>query len=87
MKILRVDRNEFYPEGIKYSLVFVRQREDGSFDNEFLRYDNYNREGYHKHIKGKKYRYEFKDIDTLIFDFKYDLYTLLKEEGIEIDIF
>ncbi len=86
IKILKVPVDEFHPEGIKYSLIFVRKLENGSFDNEFLRYDNYNKEGHHKHIKGNKIKYDFVNVETLVEDFKKDLKKLLEEEGIYLDL-
>jgi len=86
MKILKIPAGKFYPEGIKYSLTFVRELENGEFDNQFLRYDNYNREGHHKHIRGIKEKYEFVDVEKLIEDFKEDLEKLLKEENVDVEI-
>ncbi|WP_457624307.1 toxin-antitoxin system TumE family protein [Persephonella sp.] len=85
MKILVIKKDDNYPEGIKYSLVFARKMDDGSYDGEFLRYDNYNREGHHRHVKGRKYPYKFEGPEKLVDDFLEDLRNLLMEEGIKID--
>ena len=80
IKIWRVRKDNCYPEGYKYSLVFALYDEcSGKFDGEFLRYDNHRCEGHHKHIKGKRHIYRFESIDNLLEDFKKDLKELLKE--------
>ena len=80
VKIWKVPRDECYPEGYKYSLVFALYDEkSGTFDGDFLRYDNHRCEGHHKHIKGQRFRYDFKDTETLLEDFERDLVTLLGE--------
>ncbi len=44
IKIWKVPRSEEYPEGFKYSLVYVRK------GKRVLGYDNYQGHGHHKHI-------------------------------------
>ncbi len=80
MKVWKVPEDECYPEGYKYSLVFaLYDKESGTFDGDFLRYDNHRCEGHHKHIKGRRFPYEFKDLETLLEDFERDFRELLKE--------
>ena len=80
VKIWKVPRDKCYPEGYKYSLVFALYDEkSGTFDGDFLRYDNYRCEGHHKHIKGRRLSYDFKSPETLLGDFERDLEMLLEE--------
>ncbi|WP_164930778.1 toxin-antitoxin system TumE family protein [Aquifex aeolicus] len=80
MKIWKVPKDKCHPEGYKYSLVFALYNETtGKFDGNFLRYDNYQCEGHHKHLKGKKFPYKFTDIEQLIEDFKNDFEKLIEE--------
>ena len=73
--IQEVEKSEEYPEGVRYKLVYVR---DGK---NVLRYDNYAKHGHHKHIKGKRLEYAFKDEWQLVPDFEKDL----NELGIKLD--
>lgn len=86
IKIIEVEKSKYYPEGVKYSLVFARKTKYG-FDAEYLRYDNHNKEGHHKHVKGKVFRYVFTNVETLVSDFISELQSLLREKDIEIDLF
>ncbi len=80
MKVWKVPENKCHPEGYKYSLVFALYHEEsGTFDGDFLRYDNHRCEGHHKHIRGHRFPYEFKDLKTLLEDFERDFKELLKE--------
>ncbi len=80
IRIWRVKKNECYPEGYKYSLVFALYDESsGKFDGNFLRYDNHRCEGHHKHVKGKRQAYKFSGVHKLLEDFRKDLEELLKE--------
>ncbi len=54
-------------------------KKGGTFDGDFLRYDNHRCEGHHKHIKGQRLPYRFKDLETLLEDFERDFKRLLKE--------
>lgn|SRR3989344_8923528 len=73
--IQEVKKSEEHPEGVRYSLVYVR---DGK---NIVRYDNYGKHGHHKHINGKRLEYVFKDAWQLIPDFEKDL----NELGITFD--
>ena len=70
INIQEVKKTQEYPEGVRYSLVYVR---DGK---NLVRYDNYMEHGHHKHIKDKRKDYEFKDEWQLISDFEEDLLKL-----------
>ena len=75
IKIERIERTKDYPEGIRHSLVYVR-------DNiNLVRFDNHHGQKSHKHIKGKKLPYEFIDEWKLVGDFLEDLNKL----GIDLD--
>jgi len=70
ISIQRVKKSKEYPEGVRYSLVYVR---DGK---NIVRYDNYLGHGHHKHIRSRRKEYEFKDEWALIRDFEKDLNKL-----------
>ncbi|MBI2542163.1 hypothetical protein HYV80_05630 [Candidatus Woesearchaeota archaeon] len=67
MKIEQVEKTQQYKEGIRYSLSYIR---DGKT---LIRYDNHAWHPHHKHIKGKRIPYEFKDEWQVIADFEEDL--------------
>ena len=52
------------PHGLKYRLYYGLS--DGTC---IVRYDNESGKGNHRHIKGKKKSYQFKDVETLVADF------------------
>ena len=59
IKIYEVENSRLFPEGIKYSMVFVK---NGIC---LLRYDNERNKGHHKHISGKESGIEFKGVEQL----------------------
>ena len=67
IKILKVEKTETEPYGIKYSLVYI---ENGK---RVIGYDNYERKGDHKHYLGKEIPYKLEDVDKLIRDFLDDI--------------
>ena len=67
IKIWEVPQSEAYPEGVKYSLVYLRK------GKRILGYDNYQGHGHHKHFKGKTIPYEFDSVEHLFKDFLKDL--------------
>lgn len=72
MKIIRVPKSDKNPEGISYSLVYIRN------GKRLLGYDNFEgheKEGniHHKHIKDRIIPYEFRDEWKLIEDFNNDV--------------
>ena len=67
IKILKVEKTETEPYGIKYSLVYI---ENGK---RVIGYDNYDRKGDHKHYFGKEIPYKFENVDKLIRDFLDDI--------------
>lgn len=74
MKIERVEKNEQYAEGVRYSLSYIREGKT------VLRYDNHAGHPHHKHIGNKRISYEFQDEWKLIEDFMEDL----KKLGIQL---
>jgi len=80
-KIWKVKKDKCHPEGFKYSLVFVVEIGKSKFDDEYLRYDNHGCEGHHKHVRGKRTKYEFSGIENLVKDFQTELRKLLEEDG------
>jgi len=65
MKILKVEKSEYYPEGIKYSLVVV----DRKTGKRILGFDNHERKGHHIHKLNREIKYDFVDEWILIEDF------------------
>ena len=66
MSVWRVPATKKYPDGIKYSLVAIR---DGK---RIVGYDNAHWHGHHKHIGEMIYDYQFIDIEQLKKDFQND---------------
>ena len=73
IRILRVDKDSDYPEGIKYSLVAI----DRKTKNRVLGYDNERGKGHHMHRQGREMPYEFTDEWKLVEDF-YNEYEKIK---------
>ena len=67
IKILKVEKTETEPYGIKYSLVYIENGE------RVIGYDNYERKGDHKHYLSKEIPYKFENVDKLIMDFLDDI--------------
>lgn len=74
LKIQKVRRETDYPEGIRYSLVLIR---DGK---RILGYDNYERKGHHKHLFGKETPYTFTTADALAITFHTEVAILIGRE-------
>lgn len=56
------------PHGLKYRLYY------GTADGECLvRYDNETGKGDHRHLAGREETYIFRDIESLVADFQYDI--------------
>ena len=65
MKIRRVKKDEYYPEGVKYSLVVI----DRKTGERLLGFDNHERKGHHIHKLKREVKYNFVDEWELIEDF------------------
>jgi hypothetical protein len=72
MKIWQVPTSTKNPQGIKYSLVYIR---DGK---RLIGYDNAEGKGHHRHNRSLEKPYEFKGVDALIEDFYADVETVRK---------
>ncbi len=67
MRIWQVQPNPQYPEGKRYSLVYIRNGE------RLVGYDNYHGKGHHRHLKEREEYHEFVDIQKLLDDFGKDM--------------
>jgi len=65
MRIIRVKKDNNFPEGVKYSLVMI----DKKTKNRVLGFDNERGKGHHMHRLGRELPYEFLDEWKLIEDF------------------
>lgn len=52
----KVPRSEHYPEGIKYSFSFIHD------NKRTIGFDNFSKEGHHKHYFNKKENYKFESL-------------------------
>ena len=73
MRILQVPSDRAHPEGVRYSLVYIRNQK------RLLGYDNFEGKGHHKHFQDKEMPYKFKNVTQLVKDFKKDLHALTRE--------
>ena len=65
LKVWKVPKSEYFPEGIKYSMFLVEKLTG----NVLLGYDNHKPKGHHMHTEDEEYAYDFKDIETLVNEF------------------
>ena len=65
MKLWEIKKSGSYPDGIRYSLIFVNPK-----SGKKVLMDNHNPKGHHYHIDEEEFDYDFKDINQLIEDFK-----------------
>ncbi len=65
IKIIKVEKDKYYPEGIKYSLVVI----DRKTKKRVLGFDNYEKKGHHIHRLKRELKYDFIDEWKLIEDF------------------
>ena len=66
MKIWEVPRSEKNPQGVRYSLFWVKE------EKTIVGYDNHYPKGPHRHYGDKQEPYEFTTIEKLIEDFLED---------------
>lgn len=76
MKILKVNKDNNFPEGIKYSLVMI----DKKNKKRILGFDNEKGKSHHMHKLGREFPYAFVDEWKLIEDF-YKEYEELKRRA------
>ena len=74
IKIYKVPKDQFHPEGFQYSLVLIK---DGK---RILGYDNHERKGHHIHRGSIETLYEFIDEWKLIEDFHNEVKKISKGE-------
>lgn len=65
MKIWEVNKSKAYPDGIRYSLIFIHHISDRK-----VLMDNHSPKGHHYHIDINEYDYTYLSIHQLIEDFK-----------------
>jgi len=70
MKIWRVPKSEDFPDRVKYSFVYVKNKE------RILGYDNERGKGHHRHYKNEETKIDFKDPETLLNQFKEEIEEL-----------
>lgn len=73
LRIIRVKKDENFPEGIKYSLVAIEKKTG----RRILGFDNERGKSHHMHRLGRELPYAFKDEWQLIGDF-YKEYERIK---------
>ncbi len=79
VKAWKVPVSDDYPEGIKYSLVYI------SKGQRVLAYDNYLGHEHHRHYFGSTEPYRFVDWERLIRDFWKDFREMKDIEGKELE--
>ncbi|MBI5375894.1 MAG: hypothetical protein HZA77_10695 [Candidatus Schekmanbacteria bacterium] len=73
MKIWKVPASRTYPQGYKYSLVYIVKGE------RIIGYDNAEGKGHHRHSIKKEDSYNFKNISKLISDFFNDIIKIERD--------
>lgn len=66
LNVWEVPVSKHFPHGISYRLWF------GTHSETLVLYDIHHGKPYHKHLREIEYIYDFKDLDTLIADFRKD---------------
>lgn len=75
MKIWKVLHTKTRPEGLKYSLVYIKE------GKRMIGYDSGEGKGDHRHYEDKEEVYAFKSIDSLIKDFYNDVASIRRGEA------
>ena len=65
MKLWEVAKTSKYPDGVKYSLIFINVKKKKK-----VLMDNHNPKGHHYHLDDSEFDYEYFGVDQLIDDFK-----------------
>jgi len=76
MKVFRLKKDEYYPEGLKYSLYLVNPFANGVL----VGFDNHKPKGHHYHLDGKELPYCFVSQEQLIEDF----FSLVQKKGFNV---
>ena len=77
IKIWEVPKSKDFPEGVKYSMVYVKAEKDGY--RRVLGYDNEKGKGHHKHFFDEEVEIEFKGWESLVKMFLEDVKKLRRE--------
>jgi len=77
IKIWEVPRSEDFPEGVRYSLVYIKMDEEGA--RRVLGYDNERGKGHHRHHFGREERISFHGWEELVRMFLDDVRKLRRE--------
>jgi len=64
VRIWRVPKSEDFPEGVKYSLVYIHV--EGDSYRRVLGYDNERGKGHHKHYFGREEPVRFEGVEKLV---------------------
>ncbi len=76
MKIFKVRKSAKYQDGVKYGLILI-----DTHSNKRVLMDNHHPKGPHIHLDKQEIRYQYKDEDQLINDFKS---LVLEHMGVKI---
>lgn len=74
IKIWRVAESGDMPHGVKYSIVYIKG------GRRLLGYDNAEGKGDHRHLYGEEHPYAFKDVWTMLDDFKSDVKKIRRRD-------
>lgn len=72
MKLWKVKKSKYFPDGVKYSFVFIHK------NKRLLGYDNERAKGHHKHYYDEEINIKFESPEKLLFDFMRDVNKLRK---------
>ncbi len=72
IRIREMETSEEYPEGVRYSFVYIRN------GKHLVGYDNYHGKGHHRHVKEHEEPYEFIDVWKAFEDFDEDIEKVKK---------
>ncbi len=67
--IWQVPKSSAYPEGLKYRLAYIPP----GMDEPAVLYDVHPGKGHHRHVVGREFPYEFRDVRQLRVDFEADV--------------
>jgi len=77
IKIWKVPKSEDFPEGVKYSMVYIKVDEKGA--RRILGYDNERGKGHHRHYFDKEEGISFSSWNELVKTFQEDVKRLRRE--------
>ncbi len=65
MKLWEVQKTSKYPDGVRYSLVFINPTK-----NKKILMDNHTPKGHHYHLDDQEFDYQYQGVPQLVEDFK-----------------